>query len=85
MRARCVQDQSARRARNHPRPPADQSRDQPDDKGRVKPDQRIDTRNKGKGHRLWNQSQSNRQAAKHIILNTLDPVGLKLKHNLLSY
>ena len=58
--------QRARRARNHPRSPADQRGDQPDDEGRIKPHQRVHTGDKGKGHRFRHQRQRDGQARKQL-------------------
>ena len=49
------------RARNHPRPPTDQGCDQPDQKRRVKPYQRVHTGHKSKRNRLGDESQGHGQ------------------------
>ena len=54
--------QRAGRSGNHARSAAKNRRDQPDDKGGIKPDQRMHACHKGKGNRLGNQCQRNRQA-----------------------
>ena len=63
--------ESARRARDHAGPPADQCGDETDDKGGIEPDQRIDLGDEGKGHSFGYQRQRDGQAGQKL---NLDPV-----------
>ena len=53
--------QRPRGTRNHPRTATDQRCDQPDNKRRIQPDQRMHTGDKGKGDSLRNQCQGDGQ------------------------
>ena len=54
------------RPRDHAGPPADQRRDQPDKESRIKADQRVHPRDKGKGHRLRHQRQRHGKARQKL-------------------
>ena len=72
--------QGACRPRNHTGAPANTRGDQPDHKGRIKTDQGLHARDKGKGDRLWHQCQGHRQARQHVILYSGNFTGVKFKH-----
>ena len=58
--------QRARRARDHARPTAKHGGDQSDDERRIKPDQRLHPRHKGKGDGFRYQRQGHGQSRQNI-------------------